>query len=48
MKTYQLWTGEMLPVPAPAIDGNLWELIAGLLGLAGWRSWDKKNGAASS
>ncbi|MDO8385100.1 MAG: 3TM-type holin [Polaromonas sp.] len=45
---YQLWTGEALPIPAPALDENLWELLAGLLGLAGWRSWDKKNGAASS
>lgn len=44
---YQLWAGHALPVPPPVLDENLWELIAGLLGLAGWRSWDKKNGTAS-
>lgn len=30
--------------PDIQIDDHLWELIMGLLGLAGWRSFDKKNG----
>jgi Holin of 3TMs, for gene-transfer release len=28
-------------VPALQLDDNLWELILGLLGLAGWRTLDK-------
>jgi len=33
--------------PMPSLDGNLWELMAGMLGMAGWRSWDKANGTAT-
>lgn len=38
-------SGHPVP-PMPSLDENLWELTAGMLGLAGWRSWDKKNGRA--
>ena len=31
--------------PAIGIDDHLWELMAGMLGLAGWRSLDKIKGA---
>src|SRR5262245_52708729 len=45
-----LWIGNIaghpLPVP-PTLDEHLWELMVGMLGMAGWRSWDKKNGVAS-
>lgn len=34
------------PLKSP-LDDHLWELITGMLGLAGWRSMDKKNGVAS-
>jgi hypothetical protein len=44
---YQLYTGHALPVLPPMLDDNLWQLLTGLLGLAGWRSFDKKNGVAS-
>ena len=44
---YQLCTGHALPLPAPVLDESLMELVAALLGLAGWRSFDKKNGTAS-
>jgi hypothetical protein len=30
--------------PNIMIDDHLWELMLGMLGLAGWRSLDKKNG----
>lgn len=33
--------------PLPGLDQNLWELTAGMLGMAGWRSWDKKNGTTT-
>lgn len=33
------------PLPKlPALDGNLWELMFGMLGMAGWRSLDKLKG----
>ena len=33
------------PIPAiPKLDNVLWELLFGLLGLGGLRSWDKRNG----
>ena len=31
--------------PAIGIDDHLWELMAGMLGLAGWRTMDKIKGA---
>lgn len=35
------------PLPKlPALDGNLWELMFGMLGMAGWRTLDKIKGAA--
>lgn len=35
------------PLPKmPGIDGNLWELMFGLLGMAGLRSFDKLRGLA--
>lgn len=38
--------GHPLPMP-PTLDEHLWELIVGMLGMSGWRSWDKMNGVAS-
>ena len=35
------------PLPKlPALDGNLWELMFGMLGMAGWRTMDKIRGVA--
>ena len=39
-------TGHEFP-PLPGIDNNLWELMLGMLGLGGLRSWEKKQGVAS-
>ena len=39
-------TGHEVP-PLPGIDNNLWELMLGMLGLGGLRSWEKKQGVAS-
>lgn len=44
---YILTQGHAVPVPLPSLDNSLWEMGFGLLGLAGLRSWDKKNGVAS-
>lgn len=44
---YILYTGHAPAVQPPTLDDNLWELVTSLLGLAGWRSFDKKNGVAS-
>lgn len=44
---YIFYTGHAVPVPLPTLDNALWEMGFGLLGLAGLRSWDKKNGVAS-
>lgn len=44
---YIFYTGGAVPVPLPTLDSALWEMGFGLLGLAGLRSWDKKNGVAS-
>lgn len=36
------------PLPAlPSIDGNMWELMVGMLGLAGWRTYEKVAGVAT-
>lgn len=32
--------------PMPSLDENLWELTATTIGMAGWRSYDKRNGKA--
>jgi len=35
------------PIPLlPGLDGNLWELMLGMLGLGGLRSWEKTKGVA--
>ena len=44
--------GRVLPsrrdrAPAIGIDDHLWELMAGMLGLAGWRTMDKIKGLVS-
>ena len=36
-----IWYPEVTP-PKLDLDDNMWELMFGMLGLAGWRSWDKK------
>lgn len=33
--------------PMPSLDGNLWELMAGMLGVAGLRTFEKVQGAAT-
>jgi hypothetical protein len=38
---YILITGHAMPVELPGLDDNLWELLAGLLGLAGLRTAEK-------
>ncbi len=37
--------GKPLP-PAPTLDGMLWELIFGMLGIAGMRTFEKSRGLA--
>ena len=37
--------GHPLPKP-PVLDGNLWELMFGMLGMAGFRSYEKLKGIA--
>jgi hypothetical protein len=39
-----LATGHALP-KLPALDNNLWELMFGMLGMAGWRTLDKIKGS---
>ena len=41
-----LYTGHGLPVPLPTIDGMLWELGFGMLGLGGLRTLEKIKGVA--
>jgi hypothetical protein len=44
------WTGIVLdhPLPTlPGIDDNLWELMLGMLGLGGLRTFEKTKGIAS-
>lgn len=45
------WASALFPTagivaPAIGIDEHLWELMAGMLGLAGWRTLDKIKGAS--
>lgn len=45
-----IWLSAFLPdagivPPQIGVDEHLWELMAGMLGLAGWRSLDKIKGA---
>jgi len=32
----------------PGLDGTLWEILAGMLGIAGLRTWEKVKGVARS
>src|SRR6185312_5726980 len=44
-----MWAGYALghPIPKPPVlDNNLWELMFGLLGMGGLRSWEKIKGVA--
>lgn len=44
-----MWVGFVVghPIPKPpALDGNLWELMFGMLGLGGLRSFEKIKGVA--
>lgn len=36
-----VWYPDVTP-PQLDLDDNMWELMFGMLGLAGWRSWDKR------
>lgn len=38
------FSGSQITPPAIAMDGVMWELITGMLGLAGWRTLDKIKG----
>lgn len=40
-----LWAPHLPPIPASNVDSVLWELIFGLLGIAGMRSFEKIRGA---
>lgn len=37
-----VWAPEVTP-PSIGLDDNLWELMFGMLGLAGWRTMDKRS-----
>lgn len=39
-------TGSAITPPAISLDDHLWELIMGMLGLAGWRTLDKVKGVS--
>lgn len=44
-----MWVGFVIgkPIPKPPVlDGNLWELMLGMLGLGGMRTWEKLKGVA--
>jgi hypothetical protein len=41
-----VWSGHTLP-PIPGLDDNLWQLLLGMLGLGGLRTFEKINGVAS-
>jgi len=43
---YGIVTGHQWP-PLPGIDDNLWQLMLGLLGLGGLRTFEKTKGVAS-
>lgn len=40
-------SGSPVLLPPPVMAEHVLELVMGMLGLAGWRSFDKKNGVAS-
>lgn len=41
----KIWAPELTP-PEIGLDEHLWELVSGMLGLAGWRTLDKVKGKA--
>lgn len=45
---YIFYTGHAVPVTLPGLDDNLWQLGAGMLGLAGFRTFEKVKGVAKS
>lgn len=44
---YIFYTGHAVPVVLPGLDDNLWQLGAGMLGLAGFRTFEKVKGVAA-
>ena len=44
---YVAYTGHDFPVMFPGIDENLWQLMLGMLGLGGFRTYEKVKGVAS-
>lgn len=44
---YIFYTGHAVPVELPGLDDNLWQLGAGMLGLAGFRTFEKVKGVAA-
>lgn len=43
---YVAYTGHDFPVQFPGIDENLWQLMLGMLGLGGFRTYEKVKGVA--
>ncbi len=41
-----IWAPHLPPIPSSNVDNVLWELIFGLLGIAGMRSFEKVRGAS--
>lgn len=39
-----IWAADIVP-PQLGLNDNLWELMFGMLGLAGWRTLDKRQGS---
>lgn len=46
LQWYGVVTGHEFP-PLPGIDENLWQLMLGMLGLGGLRTWEKTKGVAN-
>jgi hypothetical protein len=43
---YIAYTGHDFPVQMPGLDENLWQLLVGMLGLGGFRTFEKVKGVA--
>lgn len=43
---YIAYTGHAFPVEMPGLDDNLWQLLVGMLGLGGFRTFEKVKGVS--
>jgi hypothetical protein len=46
---FVVWLAAIVGHPVPplaSMDGGMWEIVVGLLGLGGFRSWEKSRGLA--